>query len=150
MTNITATPVRPVPVRALVLSGLIATVWINASEVFRYFVFVMPMMREELAMVPNVAPMDWGIFAIWGAWDTLLTIVVVIMSWLVAERFGPGLRSAVWAGFACWCFLFVLFWGAQFNMNLAGPGLVLTALPLALLEMLVACAIVMWGLRRFG
>ncbi len=150
MTDFTTMPPRPVPVRALILSGLFATLWINASEVFRYFVFVMPMVREDLAMVPNVAPMNWGIFAIWGAWDTLLTIMVVVMTWLVSERFGPTLKSALWAGFASWCFLFVLFWIAQFNMNLASPAIVLTALPLALLEMLVASVIVMWGLKRFA
>jgi len=140
----------PVPYRALLLSGLFATIWINASEVFRYFVFVMPMMRDELAMVPDIAPMNWGVFAIWGAWDTLLTVKVVVITWLVTERFGSSLRAALWAGFACWCFFFVLFWVGQFNMNLASPALVATALPLALLEMVVASVIVMWGLKRFG
>lgn len=151
MTLAAASPATSsLPVRALILSGLIATVWINASEVFRYFVFVMPMVRAELAMVPDVAPMDWGIFAIWGAWDTLLTVMVVVMSWLVAERFGYTVQSALMAGLASWLFLFVLFWGAQFNMNLASPALVLTALPLALLEMLVASGLVVWGLKRFA
>ena len=41
-------------------------IWINASEVFRYFAFVMPMMREAFPMVPNVAPMNLPVFMIWG------------------------------------------------------------------------------------
>ena len=39
-------------------------VWINASEVFRYFAFVMPMMRQALPQVPDVAPMSVAIFMV--------------------------------------------------------------------------------------
>jgi hypothetical protein len=37
----------------------------------------MPGTREHLSMVPGVAPMDWGVFAVWGVWDTILTGYVV-------------------------------------------------------------------------
>lgn len=45
--------VDPVPFawRALLLILLVNAPWINASEVFRYFVFVMPMMRAALPQV---------------------------------------------------------------------------------------------------
>lgn len=44
---------------------LLVSIWVNASEVFRYFVIVMPETRQFLSMVPNIAPMDWGVFFVW-------------------------------------------------------------------------------------
>lgn len=89
-------------------------------------------------MVPDVAPMDWGVFMIWGVWDTLLTASIVFMFWLVAQTFGNNNRSVLIAGFASWVFFFVLFWGGMYNMSLTPPSLALIALPLALLETVVA------------
>ena len=48
------------------LTALIVNfIWINLSEVFRYFVFVMPMMRDAFPNVIDVAPMSIQIFFIW-------------------------------------------------------------------------------------
>lgn len=124
--------------RKFVLATLIVSIWINLSEVFRYFVIVLPKTREYLAMVPGVAPMDWGVFAIWGLWDTVLTVLVVFMYWLVAQRFGNNLRSVVLAGMISWMFFFLLFWVAMVNMALAPVALAVIALPLAWLEMMIA------------
>jgi hypothetical protein len=68
------------PLRAFVLTCLIVSLWINASEIFRYFLFVMPMTRETLAMVPDVAPMSLPVFLIWGLWDTLLLVSTGVYS----------------------------------------------------------------------
>jgi hypothetical protein len=57
------------------LTCAIVSVWINASEIFRYFTLVMPMTRETLATVPNVAPMNLPVFLVWGLWDTLLVVM---------------------------------------------------------------------------
>lgn len=117
---------------------LLASIWVNASEVFRYFVIVMPETRQFLSMVPNIAPMNWGVFMIWGVWDTLLTACIVFMYWLVSQVFGNNNRSIVIAGIASWVFFFVLFWGGMYNMSLTSISLAAVALPLALLETLVA------------
>lgn len=126
------------PWRAFVLVTLVVSLWVNASEVFRYFVIVKPAMSVSLAMVPNVVPMSLPIFLVWGIWDTLLTAMIVLMYWLVAERFGEGWRSVAAAGGLSWIFFFVLFWLGLFNMNLATPDLAARALPLALVETLIA------------
>lgn len=124
--------------KSFILITLLVSIWVNASEVFRYFVIVMPEMRDSLAMVPDVAPMDIPVFLIWGAWDTLLTGMIVWMFWLVASVYGNNGRSVIIAGLASWSFFFVLFWVGMVNMNLAGWSLALIALPLALLETVVA------------
>lgn len=129
------------PTRAFIWACVIVSVWVNASEVFRYFVFVMPMMRATLATVPGVAPMDLAVFLIWGVWDTLLVVMIVLFTWLYAQAFGASLRSAVIAGTLSWLFFFVLFWLALFNMNLAEPATLAVALPLAWFELVIASAL---------
>lgn len=124
--------------------------WINASEIFRYFAFVMPMMRETLSMVPDVAPMSLSIFLIWGAWDTILLLVVTFFCWVYLDRYGATMRNAVFVGTILWCAIFVIFWIACLNMNLAAPKILVTALPLAWIEMVVAALIVRWGIRRLA
>jgi hypothetical protein len=120
---------------------LIAFLWLNVSEVFRYFAFVMPMMREAMPAVPDVAPMNGPVFLIWGLWDTLLFAVVGVIAWLFHEKFGGGLRNTLAAGTLLWLTIFCIFWLAAYNMNLTVPRVPLVALPLAWIEMVVVVAI---------
>ena len=129
------------PWRAYLLAVLVTSIWVNASEVARYFLLVMPAMRDTLVMVPDVAPMNVGIFLIWGLWDTLLVGLAVLTYWLWAERFGANLNSVLWSGTMAFAFLFVLFWLAMWNMNLATGRLLAAALPWAWFEMVIASLI---------
>ena len=153
MNTTLASPMAPrqaFPFKAFWLTCLVVSVWVNASEVFRYFAFVMPTLRSTLSMVPNVAPMNLGVFLIWGAWDSLLVVMTVLTYWLWSAQFGAGLRSVLVAGTLSWLFFFVLFWVGLLNMRLAEWGLLALALPLAWFELVVASAIAEWGLRRFA
>ncbi len=135
--------------RAFALTCLIVTLWINASEIFRYFIFVMPMIRQTLQMVPDIAPMNVPVFFLWGLWDSILTIVSVWFYWLHMERFGGSLKTALISGTTSWLFLFVLFWIAMFNMGLSTLETPAIALPLAWLEMVVAGFIAGKCFQRF-
>lgn len=42
---------------------LIVSIWVNVSEVFRYFIIVVPETRDFLSVVPGVAPMNLSVFA---------------------------------------------------------------------------------------
>ena len=92
----------------LPLALLLNLIWINASEVFRYFAFVMPMMRDALPMVPEVAPMNFAVFAIWGLWDTILLFVVTGFSALYLIKVDSSLRGALAAGTALWVAIFCI------------------------------------------
>lgn len=120
---------------------LVAFLWLNASEVFRYFVFVMPMTREAMSAVRDVAPMTLAVFTIWGLWDTLLFAVVGVIAWLYHEKFGGGMRHTLAAGTLLWLTIFCIFWLAAYNMNLTVARVPLVALPLAWIEMVVVVAI---------
>lgn len=124
-----------------VVITIIVSFWVHASEVFRYFVFVRPEMHSYLSTIPNVADMSWGIFAIWGFWDTLLTALYVFLFWLCAQAFGNNYKSVVISGVMSWCFFFVLFWVAMANMNLSSWSYLFVVLPLALVETLIAALI---------
>ncbi|MEO1017248.1 MAG: hypothetical protein AAFY56_06085 [Pseudomonadota bacterium] len=142
---------RPIPpVQPFLLTALVNMIWINASEVFRYFVFIMPMLRESFPQIPTVAPMNLGVFAIWGIWDTILVFATTGFAWLYLERFGRGWRQAVIAGTLVWLAIFVILWLGLFNMGLATWAILMIALPLSWLEMVVAALIVNWGMLRFG
>lgn len=129
--------------RPFVLTFIIVSLWINASEILRYFVFVMPMTRQTLAMVPDVAPMNPSVFLVWGLWDTLLVVMSMTLTWLYAQAFRASVRSAVIAGTLAWLFFFVLFWIAMLNMNLAHPATAAIALPLAWAELVIASILAM-------
>jgi hypothetical protein len=124
--------------KQFIITTLIVSIWVNLSEVFRYFVIVLPKMREYLSVLPSAAAMDLGIFAIWGVWAMVLTALVVFMHWLVVQCFGHSLKTVLLAGTVSWLFFFVLFWVGLVNLGLAPVSLALTALPLAWLEMVGA------------
>jgi len=142
MTTDTAYSLTPIPSRLFWQALLVNMVWINLSEVLRYFVFVMPMMRETLPMLENVAPMSWAIFAIWGVWDTILVCCVTGFLWIYLERFGCGLANAVLGGSFVWLGIFVILWLGMFNMNLTSLSVVGVALVLSWIELVVAALIV--------
>ena len=127
----------------LIWSALVANfLWINASEVFRYFALIMPMMREAFPQISDVAPMNFTVFMIWGFWDTILVLAATLLSWLIIERFGNTIAVAISAGTAIWLTVFVILWLGLFNMNLATASIVGVALPLAWFEMVVAALLV--------
>ncbi|WP_172300433.1 hypothetical protein [Pseudoruegeria sp. HB172150] len=146
--SLQATDPVPAVYRPLWLAMALNFVWINVSEVFRYFVFVMPMMREAFPSVPDVAPMSVPVFLVWGLWDALLVAVVTFLIWVVLMRFGTGLRVALAAATVVWAAIFEIFWLAAFNMNMATVQVMAVALPLAWVELAVAALIVRWSLRR--
>jgi hypothetical protein len=136
--------------RTIWITFLITTLWINISETLRYFAVVVPAMREHLSTVANFAPTNLIVFSIWGAWDTLLTLMVMWITWLCMRQPGSKKHFALVAGTTMWFGFFVLFWVGMVNMNLAKTSLALIALPLAWIEMVVAAWLTQWGYERFA
>jgi len=121
--------------------------WLNASEVWRYFAFVMPMTRSAMPQIAGAAPMDLVVFAIWGIWCLILFVPVAMFAWLYFDRFGAGVRSALEIATLLWATIFGIFWLATWNMNMTSSRIPLVALPLAWAEMAIAAAILAWGWR---
>jgi len=128
---------------------LLVSIWVNVSEVFRYFLVVMPELRKQLAVIPNVAPMDWWVFSIWGLWDTILTAAMVFITWLCYLNFGKNYKTLWVAGITCWVMFFLLFWIGLVNMNLAQPKILFITLPLCLLETTVTAWIILNLIEKY-
>lgn len=125
-------------------------IWINLSEVFRYFAFVMPMMRSAMPQVTDVAPMNLSVFLIWGIWDTILIACASLVISMYFERHGGGFGNILKAGTLIWASVFSLFWIATWNMNMTPIHIPLLALPLAWLEMVIAAAIIERGWQKWS
>ncbi len=123
--------------KQFIIITLIVSIWINISEVFRYFVFVMPRMKSFFKNQSGIAEMNLGIFSIWGFWDTLLTSVLVFIFWLYSKSFGNNNKSVLISGTIVWVSIFVIFWVATANMGLSNWRILLITIPLSLFEMLV-------------
>ena len=106
-------------------------------------------MRNAFPQLPDIVPMNLPVFMSWGVWDTLLVFAVTGFSWMYFDRFGGGTKNAIQAGTLVWLAIFGVLWLGLLNMNLATPRVLLTALPLAWFEMIVAALIVDLCRRRF-
>ncbi len=127
---------------ALRSAFLINFVWINLSEVARYFLVVRPMLHTAFPGDTGVAPMNLGIFAVWGLWDLVLIAAATGFYWLWLERFGDGLRQILYASAAFTLTVFGLLWLGVANMGLAPYAMIVVALPLAWAEQGIASWIV--------
>lgn len=141
--SVSASAIR-FPWRLYTATFMIASMWIHASENFRYLLFVRPMLQESLSMVPDVAPMNPAVFVSWGIWDTMLSAMTVLTWWLYAQVFGPSIRSAVIAGTISWLSSFVFFWHAFANLNLATAADLLVEPSLSWVELVVVSLIARW------
>lgn len=133
---------------ALKAALLLNFIWINVSEVARYFLIVRPMLHEALAGQEGVAPMNLGIFALWGIWDLVLIAAATGFYWLWIERFGESTRQILLASAVFTITIFGLIWLGIANMGLAPYTMIVAALPLAWVEQAIACWIVVWVRSR--
>lgn len=125
-------------IKQFLLIVLVTSIWINASEIFRYFVFVMPRTKAYWKEAQHsVAEVDVIIFSIWGLWDTLLTIVLVFVVWLNGQVFGKSLQATISSATLVWAAIFVIFWVASANMGLSSWNILFVALPLSWFEMVI-------------
>jgi len=135
--------------RAFVMAAIWAGLWINLSEVVRYFLLVRPMMQEAFPMVADIAPINVPIFLSWIVWDTVLVFAASFIVWLFLERFGDSTRHAVLAGTFVWAAIFVILWLGLLNLGLANQQLLMVALPLAWLELVIAAIIIKLCRERY-
>ena len=124
------------------MAALWSALWINISEIARYFLLVRPMVQDAFPMIADVAPINVPIFMSWMVWDTVLVLSNALIVWLFLERFGASFGQAIKAGTFVWATVFVILWLGLLNLGLANQQLLLVALPLAWLELVIAAIII--------
>ncbi len=129
-------------IKQFIYITLITSIWINLSEVFRYFVFVGPMTQDYFNHKSGIAEIDPIIFSIWGIWDTLLTGIMVYITWLFLNKHGYTSKSIIASGTLVLLTIFVIFWIATANMGLSNWSVLFITLPLSWIEMVIGAWIV--------
>ena len=119
-----------------VLSLLLATVWISASEFFRNEVLVKTHWVRHYEGLGLTFPAEAVNGAVWGLWSLLLAAAIYLLS----TRF-----SLLQSTLIAWFMAFVLMWVVIGNLGVLPFAILPFALPLSLLEVFVAA----WIIRKF-
>jgi hypothetical protein len=123
-------------------------IWINVSEVARYFGLVKPMLHDAFPEADHIAAVTPTIFASWMIWDTILILAATGFFWIYLQQFGASFRNVLTASVCFTVTVFGLLWLGVVSMGLAPISFLWAALPLAWLEQLIAAYIVYWSMRR--
>ncbi len=115
------------------LPVLAATAWIGASEFVRNEFFLKSMWVAHYKGLGLVFPSEPANGAVWGLWSTLFAATIAA----IASRF-----SLVQTWLLSWLVGFVLMWTVIGNLGVLPSGLLYYAVPLSLLEALVATIII--------
>ena len=124
---------------------MINFLWINASEVWRYFVIVRPDLLAAFADRPGIAPVTPLIALSWAAWDCILILAAVGYYSMHLRARGENAGQALLAATAFTVTVFGLLWLALINMGLATTQMAAKALPLAFAEQAVAALLTLWA-----
>lgn len=138
------------PVKAFWIAFVGNMIWINASEIWRYFAIVKPMLHDAFTGVEHVGAVTPTIFASWMIWDTILVLSASGFYWLFLSARANTISSAVFAASAFTITVFGLLWLGVVNMGLAPARFLVAVLPLAWVEQVVAALIVWFTLRRWN
>lgn len=120
-----------------VLPILLATIWIGISEFVRNEFLVKSYWINHYEQLGLVFPAEPVNGAVWGLWSLLFAIAIFVIS----KKF-----SLVQTTLLAWFVGFVLMWVVIGNMGVLPAGILVYAVPLSLLETLVAAVII----RKFS
>ena len=123
--------------KQFVIITLITSIWINFAEVARAMLVAFPLMEDFFAGRIPIGPMEVSNALIWGAWDTILTIVLVFIFWLCSVAFGNNFKSIFIAGTITAFATIGVFWIASVNTGLGEWSTAVILFPIAWVEMII-------------
>ena len=116
-----------------ILPVLLATIWISVSEFLRNEFLVKSYWTSHYERLGIVFPSEPMNGAIWGLWSLLFAVAIFIIS----KKF------SLWqTAFLSWFVGFVLMWVVIGNLGVLPSGLLYIAVPLSILEALLAALII--------
>ena len=116
-----------------VLPILLSTIWISLSEFARNELIFKSYWTDHYEKLGLVFPSEPINGAVWGIWSMCFAIAIFI----IAKKF-----SLIQTTLLSWFVGFVLMWIVTWNMGVFPIGLLLFAVPLSLLETIVAGLII--------
>lgn len=127
----------------VVMGGLLAGVVLNVFE----FVINGLILRDRWMAVREamgLGPETTGMLIGYVIWSFVLGIALVWIYAAIRPRFGPGPKTAVWAGLTGWFLVWFLAFGSTVIGGMLPTGLVLISLVLGLFEAPIATAAGAW------
>ena len=123
--------------KQFVIITLITSIWINIGEIARAILVAFPRMEAFFGDRIAIGPMEISNALIWGAWDTLLTAILVFIFWLCAVAFGNNTKAIIVSGTTTAFATIGIFWIANVNTGLGEWSAAAVIFPLAWIEMII-------------
>jgi len=123
--------------RKYVLPIFLAAIWISLSEFFRNEFLLKQYWTDHYVSMGLVFPAEPHNWAVWGLWSLMLAVSLFI----IQKRFGfwPSVGLTWWMAFA-------MMWVVTGNLAVLPLTILYFALPLSLLEIVIAA----WIIRKVG
>lgn len=119
--------------KSAVLPVLLATIWISISEFVRNEILVKSYWTRHYENMGLIFPSEPVNGAMWGLWSLLFAIVIFVIS---------GKFDFLGTCVLSWVIGFVLMWVVIGNLGVLPFGLLYYAIPLSMLEVVVAAVII--------
>lgn len=118
---------------------LAATIWISLSEFFRNEFLLKQHWIQHYSDMGQQFPGSPINGAVWGVWSLIMSILVLV----ILQKF-----SYFQTVFIVWMASFVMMWLVIGNLGVLPFAILPYAIPLSLLEVFIATAIVQWLIKR--
>jgi hypothetical protein len=121
--------------KSTIFPVLLSTIWISISEFARNEFLVKSYWMNHFGSLGLVFPSEPVNGAIWGLWSFLFAIVIFIIS---------GKFTFIQTTILSWIIGFVMMWIVIGNLGVLPFGMLYIAVPLSMIEVVVATFIVFW------
>jgi hypothetical protein len=110
--------VKKVNLARVILGGILAGTIINVSEWVLHDVVMREEFRSHLGSLGRTNPEDVATVVWWNVWGYILGFTAVWLYAAIRPRYGPGVATALRAGFAAWILSCVLMTITMANLRL--------------------------------
>ena len=109
---------KKVNLARVILGGIIAGTIINISEWVLHDVVMREEFRSHLGSLGRTNPEDVATVVWWNVWGYILGFTAIWLYAAIRPRYGPGVATALRAGFAAWILSCVLMTITMANLRL--------------------------------
>ena len=109
---------KKVNLARVIVGGILAGTIINVSEWVLHDVVIREEFRSHLGSLGRTNPEDVATVVWWNVWGYILGFTAIWLYAAIRPRYGPGVATALRAGFAAWILSCVLMTITMANLRL--------------------------------
>jgi hypothetical protein len=133
----------------VVLGGLVAALVMNVSQAIMTQPVLGTQMAAELTK-HNLPPMGGGAMTFYIVMDFVVGILTVWLYAAIRPRYGPGPKTAIYAGLAVWFLAYFRSRSSLVVLGVYSTGVMAVAIVWGLVETIVASLAGAWLYREYG